>query len=53
MIWFAWYPVKTTNGGWQWLCHVDRQWDHDLNPWCDASGHADSDGGWRYHRIRP
>lgn len=23
--WFAWYPIKTWDGRWRWLCWVERR----------------------------
>lgn len=38
--WFAWYPVRTWDMRWRWLCWVDRRIlqmkehiDHGQDPW--------------------
>ena len=50
--WFAWYPVKLTNGNIAWLKPVNRQWDWNLNPWCDSTGWSGTDGGYSYQEIK-
>lgn len=46
--WFAWHPVRLMDGRLAWLCEVQRRWNENLNPWCDASGWSGTDGGWEY-----
>jgi len=49
--WFAWFPVRTLEGTWVWMCTVKREWDWELNPWGDIRGHSGTDGGWRYSKV--
>jgi len=44
--WFAWHPVETYDGGWQWLRFIERRRIHK-KPHLDGSPYR----WWQYRRF--
>ena len=45
--WFAWFPVRTWDHRWRWLCMVERRL-LQLKPYLDGG----PPGPWWQHRVR-